>query len=554
MSSVQLGSSPDLASSGPDSDETTLELISRYTDPPEQGWRRLWNWLSESANPIVVKEARQALHSRQFTISFSMTLAAVAVWTVMAIILQLPNIYYLPGGLWLLSGYLAILAFPLLLVIPFSAFRSMVTESEERTFELVSISALSANQIVQGKLLSAVLQTIVYLSALAPCIVVTYLLRGVSLAVILNFLFVTVMFSLVLTGGSILVATISRSRFIQVFASICVLGGLMIAFIYWGIVAAVSLSELNSFTGPIERFGWLFVAALASIVLSFLWVSIRCSAAAIDFPTENHAFPLRLRLLIATVIVLFWGLWLAIAVESYEVCITFLIVAFFGFLLVGGLVAGERGLISPRAQRTLPRTMLGRVFLTWFYPGAGLGYIFLTCLLTSVVSCWIVLGILSDSLRLGISYGESIAAVGLVVLSYFVFYTGLTRLIMLAIPRTVAARVVVAFFIQVLAVATGTLGSYSVILAFYGFQHFDYSWVQALNVLWTLNEFAESGITTYNSPTLVLLPLLAMAVFVLNLILCGRDVMLLRVGLPPRLREELETQTAETPLAPDPFA
>ena len=127
----------------------------------------------------------------------------------------------------------------------------MVIESEERTFEMVSISALSAGQIVQGKMFSACLQIAVYLSALAPCIVVTYLLRGVSLAVILNYLIYTVMFSVFLTGASILVATISRARIIQVFASICVLAGLLITFIYWAFAVGISLNEPKRL--PIEQ-------------------------------------------------------------------------------------------------------------------------------------------------------------------------------------------------------------------------------------------------------------------------------------------------------------
>ncbi len=68
-------------------------------------------------------------------------------------------------------------------------------ESEDGTFELLSISALSAWQIIFGKMTSAVVQIVLYLSALAPCIVLTYLMRGVSLFSILFALAIAVAFS-----------------------------------------------------------------------------------------------------------------------------------------------------------------------------------------------------------------------------------------------------------------------------------------------------------------------------------------------------------------------
>ena len=53
----------------------------RLTDAPEKLWERAWVWLSERANPIVVKEIRQSLKSKQFTISFGLTLIASMGWT-----------------------------------------------------------------------------------------------------------------------------------------------------------------------------------------------------------------------------------------------------------------------------------------------------------------------------------------------------------------------------------------------------------------------------------------------------------------------------------------
>ncbi len=44
-------------------------------------------------NPILVKETRQALKSRQFSITFVLMLIAVLIWTVFAVTLMVPGIY-----------------------------------------------------------------------------------------------------------------------------------------------------------------------------------------------------------------------------------------------------------------------------------------------------------------------------------------------------------------------------------------------------------------------------------------------------------------------------
>jgi hypothetical protein len=526
-------------------------LIRRFIDPPTNRWQSAWIWLSEHANPIVVKEARQSLSSRQFSVSFTLTLLAVVFWTIMATMMQLPDMYYVPGGSLMLSGFLVILAFPLLLVIPFSAFRSMVIESEERTFELVSISALSAGQIVHGKMASACLQIVIYLSALAPCIVVTYLLRGVSLTVILNYLIYTVMLSVLLTGASILIATISRARLIQVFASICVLAGLLITFVYWAVAVGVTLNDSGVI--PIEQLGWLVALAMTSIVASLSMVFLRCAAAAIDFPSENHAFALRLRIAATALILFFWTLWLALESESYEVCVAFMVVTLLVSWVMTGLIAGERGILSPRAQRTLPKTLIGRLFLTWFYPGAGLGYVFMCCLVTSLIFSWVALGLLGSSFQLGISHGEIVAGVGVAVWAYVVFYGGLTRILMYLIPRTVVARVLLGLLIQFFLIAFGALFPMAFMLFLTGFRELDYGWHQALNPFWTLSDISSYGITNDNATSLILLPLLAIPVFGLNLWLCGRDVLLIRIGLPPKLEEELRAKAQTSLPTDDPF-
>src|SRR5262245_52300201 len=96
------------------------------TAPPavDRSWKarlaqweeRLERW-GERLNPILVKEARQALKSRQFTTTFTLLLTCAWAWSVLGIVWQMPDIFYAPRGTQLLLGYYAILAVPLLLIV-----------------------------------------------------------------------------------------------------------------------------------------------------------------------------------------------------------------------------------------------------------------------------------------------------------------------------------------------------------------------------------------------------------------------------------------------------
>ena len=104
--------------------------------------------LGEQLNPILVKEARQAMKSRQFMVTFTLLLICGWLWSIIGVAVSMPSIYWAPTGMFMLIGYYFILAAPLLLVVPFSAYRSLASEREDGTYELLSISTLNARQIV----------------------------------------------------------------------------------------------------------------------------------------------------------------------------------------------------------------------------------------------------------------------------------------------------------------------------------------------------------------------------------------------------------------------
>lgn len=522
----------------------------RMIDVPQRGWERLWLWASERVNPIVIKEVRQSLKSKQFTVSFGLTLIAAVGWTLVAISMMVPRIFYLPAGVPLLAGYFCILAAPLMVIIPLVAFLSLTAETEDRTFELLSISALSAQQIVYGKMASASVQILLYLSALAPSIVLTYLLRGVGLSSILLLLGWTVILSIAETSLGMLLGAIARTRMLQVVAAVMFLGGLFWAMFIW-------LSFIISFglpSMPIPgQSEFLISAGLASVLAAIVTIALRAAAAAIDFPSENHSTPLRRRILALLGLICFWTIVLILMAKDMAVAQMMLITVFVSVLVIGTLMTGERGIISPRAQRSLPQSFMGRVFLTWFYPGAGLGYVFIVCSFAAFVATIAALELTfaGEFTNRG-GRNSSALLVGHVLLCYLAFYVGINRLLMMLVPRQQSSRMVGAVAMMAAILLLSHLVPMFLVYYANDYREFDYDWHQAFNIIWTVREVVVNNSVDLGA-SMVIITLCAIAVFGLNLLLCTRDVMLVRVGPPPRVREEeLAKQPTPAPVI-DPF-
>ncbi|GIW98660.1 MAG: ABC transporter permease [Pirellulaceae bacterium] len=520
-------------------------------DPPQRGWQRWWDWAADHVNPIVIKEVRQALKSRQFSISFCSTLIVAFVWTIAYIAVNVPRIYFLPSGHSLLVGYLIILTFPLVVVIPYGAFRSLCAETEDSTFELLSISGLSAVQIVQGKLASSCLQVMLYLSAMTPCIVLTYLLRGLDLLTTILFLVLTMLLSLTATVVGLTVGAIAKGKLMQLGVSVMLLTVLLIVFAYWMGFTAAAIGYA-AFRGG-ESIAWLVALGIGSILLAGNATLVRAAAAAIDFPTENHTTAIRHRLLVLTILITFWQFLLYGSVSDQGPVINaFLTMHTAIIAIIGAIMMGEKGILSPRAQRTLPQTFLGRMFRSWFYPGAGLGYLFLISLHSAQVIATGAFDVYCRNTTTNLWGTESVLLVGIACMAYLALYLGLTRLLMLLIPLSVPLRKLWSLFIFMLLLAILHLGPLTAAFYWHDYRSFDYGMHQVFNVPWTITEIMSSGWVT-TAPALTLLAVLAGVVFLINLSFTTRDVMLIRIAAPPPADDPRQASLGSAKVV-DPFA
>ena len=495
---------------------------------------------SERLNPILVKEARQALKSRQFVITFALLLLSGWIWSLMGIAQLLPGVYYEPSGPYMLAGYLVVLLVPMLLIVPFSAFRSLAAEREDGTYELVSITGLSARQIVTGKLGSAVLQMLIYYSALCPCIAFTYLLRGIDILTILLILYYIFAASLVLSAAGLLTATLSRARHVQVLLSVVFLLVLGLTTLIACVWTAGALLEQDLNVSLDEGSFWVLQLAVLTACSSYLVLFVFAAAAQLTFASDNRSTKLRVIVLATSAVHgLDDGLVDALRGRRDSPDAHPLL----GSPLDGdGVVAiGGVAQLSPRVKRQLPQSFLGRIFLTWFNPGSGTGYVLAVASLLSVTGLALTAALLRPRLR-GAAFSvdfSNLFVIGLLVCAYVTIYLGIGRLLTLWLRRwfpwgfwlpllinaaLLAAGVAVPLFLQAWITAGVPYMAVNALL-------------QAPNWAWTIDE-ASNSISVLDLSVVVVLAVIAIPIFLVNLALATEELEQVRQEQPTRFRSD----------------
>lgn len=523
--------------------EGSSPFASPLDAPPaaRQTWMDRFEGLVERAsewlNPILVKESRQALKSRQFIITFSLLLICGWGWSLAGVAMLSQAAYYAPGGRFMLIGYFLILCVPLTIIVPFSAFRSLAAEREDGTFELLSITSLRSRQIVSGKLGSAFLQIAVYYSALAPCIAFTYMLRGVDMLTIGLLLSYAFLASLLLSQFGLLVATITRSSHWQILLSV-----LLILFLAWCdfVLSYILVGLMYSPEALIfdNIYFWIGHLAGLSLYVSFVVLFLYAAAAQISFISDNRSTTLRWIMVVQQLLWVGWISYAAYASEEPEILIVLAPMAGLYWFVAGSLLSGESAQLSPRVKRTLPQSFLGRSLLTWFNPGSGTGYVFGVLNMASLVIIACAGGFAGQVAgHFGTGEYEKLVTSATLCLAYVAIYVGIARLIVTVLRLRFMGGLIITLLIGTV---MGILGIFVPLVLegwFSGFSRVDYTVLQASNWIWTISNAMEGKVwTSPEAPLVVYFG--GMAIFLMNLISAVREVEHVRAATPQRVLED----------------
>lgn len=529
--------SSDLLPPGPPSSNSGRESASH----PWLAWCDRWavsigDWL----NPILIKETRQALKSRQFVATFSILLFSALGWTVAGSLSMMPQIYTMPSAPRMLIGYYIVLAVPMLLVVPLAAYRSLENEIDDGTLELLSITTLSPWQIVLGKLASAMLQMLLYFIALFPCVAYAYTLRGVDLPTTMIMVFSLLIVGVFLTIVALFFAPIAISRSGRIVTLLLVMAILLASQIGMGQFIIGMIQTGNTLTS-VQAFYLILTAVCIFAASGHLLLTT--TAAKLTPISENRSTAIRVSLLIFTaVIVAFISIAYRSDLGQISMTIPTIGTVFLCSLwcIMGSMMVGETSVVTPRIRRELPSSFLGRSTLTFLTPGPVTGLV-----LVSTVGSVLVIGFcvwsvqLESSNRFGSYQIVELTWIRRLLLCAAVYAIGLlvaASWLMRLIRVRNSPRVEVGFAALVAIMVVTALMPYAIGLHFSDYRTYSYNWFQITNWAWTTARVADGE--KMAEQVAMVVGVVSIAALILTIFSQPKLFFPRRIAMPRRVLEE----------------
>ena len=353
---------------------TSSKSFAGGAPPSGDGEAAGFDWLDRAAdalNPILIKEVRQSFRSKQFLGSFWVLLGACWLIGAGGLLFAGDAVEYAAVGGGFFALFYSVLAFAVLLLVPYGAFRSVLSERQENTWETLSITALSPRQIVLGKLACAGMQGLMYFSAAAPFVLFCGLLQGFDPRTAAFFLAATAWAAVVVSGFAIMLAAVVKQKVWQ-----GVLGAVLTVGLFWLIPAFIG-AVFGSTVGPppfAEPWFWWAAAGAVAVSGSYLVLFVNAAAAGLTFEADNRSTAVR-----TTATAQFWAAAAAaLAVGHFrpDLLPWPVVAGLLGFgaahwLFWGLVFAAEPDELSRRVRRELPASPALRALSAPWQPGGS---------------------------------------------------------------------------------------------------------------------------------------------------------------------------------------
>jgi len=350
---------------------------------------RVGRWsarLAEHSNPILVRVVRQELRNRAFISVFVLLLTGGTIAALITAVIAANDSQSQSSNL--ARGFFGTIAagwaFALGVVQPMGCFRAIATERNEDTWDLVELTGLRPVRVVLGLLLASLVQGLLYTSALAPFMVMAYLLRGIDMLEVLFVLVVIPLGGIAVAALAVFMACLGGNKATRGFLS-AVLGlGLLFAWMgscgLWFNLREVGsvLDELRSGDAAV----WAGLAAWLNAWGAHLVVMLVFSSALLAFRAANRSTGPRLAWCGLWLNGLIWAIIIPWMLPGYASLDERLSWALTGYAIGGMAHAGLLGLfavsedyeLSPRQARSISQARgWRRPFMLLFGPGAARG-------------------------------------------------------------------------------------------------------------------------------------------------------------------------------------
>lgn len=252
-------------------------------------WKSWWghgrHYPGDLMSPILVKEVRQGMRTRVFIASF-LFLQGFLLCALAKQMVEMKRAVGVTGDespyFWLALGAM------LVLVLPARGLASISAERGEDTLELLQLTGLTAWQIVVGKWLALLVQTLLLSVTVLPYVMVRYFLGATEVVQEVMLLAALLMGSAIMTAGCLMISAF-RNWLIR-----ALLGGLFSialfsgAFNFWGthVVGEITLAFML----------WIFFEGAILIGVFFEMTASRLE-------NEQQTYTRRKQILVVTLIV-----------------------------------------------------------------------------------------------------------------------------------------------------------------------------------------------------------------------------------------------------------
>jgi hypothetical protein len=342
-------------------------------------WKKLVARLDDGINPIVVKELRQAVQSKFVSGVIYLFLLVQLLYLGIALIENDVNSYNNVNfytGRRVCMILLHIMMFMCIFFVPTYAAVRFASERSETNVDLLFITTIKPWNIIWGKLLSAMVLTLLLYSLCMPFMSFTYLLRGIDLPTIFLLLLFDFLIVAVMVQIALLLACLPTSRLFKMLLALLGLGAAS-----WVYGISVVLAEEFMRLGVASTIDtlefWAMAGAVLVLMLTCLGLPFVLSLTVLTPPSANRALPVRLYLAAAWLLCGIAGVLTAILSKTQE---AFIFVWLVGTTLLFSaaiwVAVSERESPGRRVAQTIPRSRLKRHVAFLFYSGAANGVLF----------------------------------------------------------------------------------------------------------------------------------------------------------------------------------
>ena len=418
----------------------------------------IYTRLDDAANPIAVKELRQAVRSK--LIASMIVLFLLIQFSVIGIMIAFQSPYssydYSMGSSAFVTLF-TILQIACIIFVPMYTGSRMMFERVGVDIDLTYITTLSPGSVVAGKFFSGLVLIIVIYSACVPFVTFTYFLRGIDLPTIAVMLGVGLVIGAVALMFSVLVGSIPASRPMRGLLALFKLG-VLVSIVSW--MMTIYADFQYGYSGSSYGNGFIFwVLGISAALIAVLYI---LSTALIAPPSSNRAFPVR---------VMMTALWLvtgAAAFIQYFVAkphgwnlteyIEAWVYVFAACFCLGFLGAiSERSGFPPRIRRLIPRRAALRRLSFLFFSGPVGGMLWAASSIVATIAVFFAFASIHDPASITYSYDIPIEQVS--VLASAALYLIAYSLTGVYVRRRFLARFVPEDYTWVIALIALAIGS-----------------------------------------------------------------------------------------------